>query len=64
MKERWPSGLRRTLGKRVCVDSVPRVRIPLSPPECSDILRVIFSYILEIFKERRRSYVWFFQENY
>ena len=28
--ERWPSGLRRTLGKRVCVDSVSRVRIPSS----------------------------------
>jgi hypothetical protein len=30
--ERWPSGLRRTLGKRVYVKSVPWVRIPLSPP--------------------------------
>src|SRR5712691_9809043 len=30
--ERWPSGLRRTLGKRVYVNSVPWVRIPLSPP--------------------------------
>ena len=29
--ERWPSGLRRTLGKRVC-GNVPWVRIPLSPP--------------------------------
>ena len=29
--ERWPSGLRRTLGKRVCVNSVTWVRIPLSP---------------------------------
>ena len=28
--ERWPSGLRRTLGKRVCVNSVSRVRIPSS----------------------------------
>jgi hypothetical protein len=31
-KERWPSGLRRTLGKRV-YRKVPWVRIPLSPPE-------------------------------
>ncbi|CAH2604893.1 protein of unknown function [Rhodovastum atsumiense] len=30
--EGWPSGLRRTLGKRVCVNSVPWVRIPLPPP--------------------------------
>ena len=29
--ERWPSGLRRTLGKRVCVHSVTWVRIPPSP---------------------------------
>ncbi len=29
--ERWPSGLRRTLGKRV-YRKVPWVRIPLSPP--------------------------------
>src|SRR6185436_11002524 len=32
LAERWPSGLRRTLGKRVNVNSVSRVRIPLSPP--------------------------------
>src|ERR1700691_533809 len=31
-RERWPSGLRRTLGKRV-YRKVPWVRIPLSPPE-------------------------------
>src|ERR1700754_2812192 len=30
--ERWPSGLRRTLGKRVYGNTVPWVRIPLSPP--------------------------------
>ena len=30
-QERWPSGLRRTLGKRV-YRKVPWVRIPLSPP--------------------------------
>src|SRR5262249_45998613 len=30
--ERWPSGLRRTLGKRVYGKTVPWVRIPLSPP--------------------------------
>ena len=30
--ERCPSGLRSTLGKRVYVNSVSRVRIPLSPP--------------------------------
>jgi hypothetical protein len=29
--ERWPSGLRRTLGKRVYVSDITRVRIPLSP---------------------------------
>ena len=29
--ERWPSGWRRTLGKRVYVHSVTWVRIPLSP---------------------------------
>ena len=29
---RWPSGLRRSLGKRV-YGNVPRVRIPLSPPK-------------------------------
>src|SRR6266849_8754428 len=28
--ERWPSGLRRTLGKRVSVNSASWVRIPLS----------------------------------
>src|SRR5882672_11406320 len=31
--ERWMSGLSRTPGKRVGVNSPPRVRIPLSPPE-------------------------------
>ena len=31
--ERCPSGLRSTLGKRVYVNSVSRVRIPLSPPK-------------------------------
>jgi hypothetical protein len=36
-KERWPSGLRRTLGKRVYVKSVPWVRIPLSPPSDSNV---------------------------
>ena len=30
--ERWPSGLRHTLGKRAKVNSLPRVRIPPSPP--------------------------------
>jgi putative endonuclease len=30
--ERCLSGLKSTLGKRVCVTSVPGVRIPLSPP--------------------------------
>src|SRR5262249_28261225 len=30
--ERWPSGLRRTLGKRVYGNTVPWGRIPLSPP--------------------------------
>src|SRR5690606_34673521 len=30
--ERCPSGRRSTIGNRVCVTSVPRVRIPLSPP--------------------------------
>ena len=30
--ERCPSGLRCTLGKRVYANSVPGVRIPLSPP--------------------------------
>src|SRR6478735_8515809 len=29
---RWPSGLRRTPGKCVYVNSVPRVQIPVSPP--------------------------------
>jgi hypothetical protein len=33
-RERWPSGLRRTLGKRV-YRKVPWVRIPLSPPDAS-----------------------------
>ena len=28
----WPSGLRRTPGKCVYVNSVPRVQIPISPP--------------------------------
>ena len=47
--ERWPSGLRRTLGKRVCVNSVSRVRIPSSlrvqkvPPEkMSELAQVFF----------------------
>ena len=30
--ERCPSGRRSTIGNRVCVNDVPRVRIPLSPP--------------------------------
>ncbi len=30
--ERWLSGLRRSLGKRVYAYTVPRVRIPPSPP--------------------------------
>ena len=33
--ERWPSGLRRTLGKRVYAISVPGVRIPSSPQKIS-----------------------------
>src|SRR5882762_4562808 len=33
--ERWMSGLSRTPGKRVGVNSPPRVRIPLSPPGIS-----------------------------
>ena len=32
LPERWMSGLSRTPGKRVGVNSPPRVRIPLSPP--------------------------------
>ncbi len=32
MLERWPSGRRRTIGNRVYVNRVSRVRIPLSPP--------------------------------
>lgn len=31
--ERWMSGLSRTPGKRVWVNSPPRVRIPPAPPE-------------------------------
>src|SRR5712691_431128 len=44
--ERWPSGLRRTLGKRVYVNSVPWVRIPLSPPVKSNkaLKRLIFIF--------------------
>jgi hypothetical protein len=30
--EKWQSGRMRSLGKRVCVNSVSRVRIPPSPP--------------------------------
>ena len=30
--ERWPSGRRRLLGKQVCGNPAPRVRIPPSPP--------------------------------
>ena len=37
---RWPSGLRRTLGKRV-YGNVPRVRIPLSPPYINQFLAII-----------------------
>ena len=40
--ERWPSGLRRTLGKRVYVNSVSRVRIP-SPPPFPRIFSVLIS---------------------
>jgi hypothetical protein len=29
----WPSGLRRTPGKCVYVNSVPRVQIPIPPPD-------------------------------
>ena len=32
-QERWPSGLRRTLGKRVYSKRVTRVRIPVSPQQ-------------------------------
>jgi hypothetical protein len=38
--ERWPSGLRRTPGKCVYVNSVPRVRIPLSPPVLKRVMVV------------------------
>jgi hypothetical protein len=31
LRERWPSGLRRTPGERVTAKSGTRVRIPLSP---------------------------------
>jgi hypothetical protein len=34
-QERCPSGLRSTPGKRVYVNSISRVRIPLSPPPCA-----------------------------
>ncbi len=30
--ESWLSGLKRTIGNRVCVNSAPRVQIPNSPP--------------------------------
>ena len=33
LPERWMSGLSRTPGKRVWVNSPPRVRIPPSPPD-------------------------------
>ena len=36
--ERCPSGLRSTPGKRVYANSVPRVRIPLSPPDKNRVL--------------------------
>ncbi len=38
--ERWPSGLRRTLGKRV-YRKVPWVRIPLSPPSSLRFQRLV-----------------------
>ncbi|VWX63272.1 hypothetical protein VARIO8X_90141 [Burkholderiales bacterium 8X] len=34
--ERWMSGLSRTPGKRVRVNSPPRVRIPPAPPKTRD----------------------------
>ena len=37
---RWPSGLRRPLGKRV-YGNVPRVRIPLSPPYINQFLAIM-----------------------
>ena len=37
--ESWLSGLRRTTGNRVYVNSVPRVQIPNSPPEKKRILK-------------------------
>ena len=44
-EERCPSGRRSTPGKCVCVNSVPRVRIPPSPPSLSSlrIIRDMFS---------------------
>jgi hypothetical protein len=36
--ERWMSGLSRTPGKRVWVNSPPRVRIPLAPPKQKPLL--------------------------
>ena len=43
--ERWLSGLRRSPGKRVYGDTVPRVRIPLSPPKCERPLLGPFAFL-------------------
>ena len=54
MPERWQSGRSRYLGKVVNVDSVPRVRIPLSPP---------FSLGLMQFCKEKTSIMYFFTKN-
>ena len=45
--ESWLSGLRRTTGNRVYVNSVPRVQIPNSPPDIRQISHLpdVFSFI-------------------
>lgn len=49
--ERWPSGRRRTPGKCVYLNQVPRVRIPLSPPnnEKTGSLKPVFSSLSPVF---------------
>ena len=48
--ERWLSGLKRTTGTRVCVNSASRVQIPLFPPKNKVPFRVLYFFVFKGFE--------------
>jgi hypothetical protein len=53
LKERWPSGLRRTPGERVTAKSGTRVRIPLSPQ--GKLISIFYRIKISLSGERIRT---------